>query len=119
MFYALPRLKSRFQNAETIKREFMFKQLPFDKTNAVNLTIDGQAVQVSKGTTVAAAALSSGLSYTRTTPISGTKRAPFCMMGVCFECQMVINGKPNQRACGTYVEEGMTVKIQHGAEVYP
>ena len=96
----------------------MFKQLPFDKENTINLTIEGRAVQIAKGTTVAAAALSCGLSYTRTTPVSGAKRAPFCMMGVCFECQMVIDGQPNQRACGTIVEEGMQVEIQHGAEAY-
>ncbi len=96
----------------------MFKQLPFDKENSVNLTINSQIVQAAKGTSVAAAALSCGLSYTRTTPVSGAKRAPFCMMGVCFECQMVIDGKPNQRACGMTVEEGMQVEIQHGAEAY-
>ena len=96
----------------------MFKQLPFDKEEIVNLVINKQPVQVAKGTTVAAAALSCGLSYTRTTPVSGAKRTPFCMMGVCFECLMVINGKPNQRGCGTYVEEGMQIEIQHGAESY-
>ena len=96
----------------------MFKQLPFDKINALHLTINNQAVEVAKGTTVAAAVLSHGLPYTRTTAVSGAKRAPFCMMGVCFECLMVINGQPNQRACSTYVEEGMTVEIQQGAMAY-
>lgn len=97
----------------------MFKQLPFDEGNAVNLTINGQNVKVAQGSSVAAAALSCGLSHTRTTPVSGAKRTPFCMMGVCFECLMIINGKPNQRACGTYVEEGMQVEIQQGAQSYP
>ena len=97
----------------------MFKQQSFDRNNLINLTVDNQKIQVAKGTTVAAAALSHGLSYTRTTPISGAKRAPFCMMGVCFECLMVIDGQPNQRGCGTYVEEGMQVEIQQGAIAYP
>ncbi|MCK5925022.1 MAG: (2Fe-2S)-binding protein [Methylococcales bacterium] len=96
----------------------MFKQLPFDKTTAVHLMINNQPVTVAQGTTVAAAALSHGLSYTRTTAVSGAKRAPFCMMGVCFECLMVINGQPNQRGCGTYVEEGMQVETQQGAMAY-
>lgn len=95
----------------------MFKQIVSDKP-MIHLTINGQPLKVSQGTTVAAAALSYGLTYTRTTPISGAKRAPFCMMGVCFECLMVINCQPNQRACSTYVEEGMQVEIQQGAIAY-
>ena len=96
----------------------MFKQLPYDETTAIHLTINQQAVVVAKGTTVAAAALSCGLHFTRTTPISAAKRAPFCMMGVCFECLMVINGRPNQRGCGILVEEGMQIESQQGAVAY-
>ena len=96
----------------------MFKQLAFDKSTAIHLIINNKTVEVAKGTTVAAAVLSHGLSYTRTTAVSGAKRAPFCMMGVCFECLMVINGQPNQRGCSTYVEDGMTVEIQQGAVAY-
>ena len=36
--------------------------------------------------------LLAGLGYTRTSPITDEKRAPYCMMGVCFECLMVIDG---------------------------
>ncbi len=97
----------------------MFKQSSFDPNNRINLTVNNQEIQVAKGTTVAAAALSHGLPYTRTTPISGAKRTPFCMMGVCFECLMVIDGKPNQRGCSTYVKEGMQVEIQQGVMTYP
>jgi predicted molibdopterin-dependent oxidoreductase YjgC len=96
----------------------MFKQLPYDETTAIHLTLNQQKIKVAKGTTVAAAALSHGVHFTRTTPVSGAKRAPFCMMGVCFDCLMVINGRPNQRGCGTIVEEGMQVEIQQGAVAY-
>jgi predicted molibdopterin-dependent oxidoreductase YjgC len=92
----------------------MFKQLPSRLVKRVNIIIDEQPLQVQEGMTVAAAALSSGLVYTRTTPISGSKRAPFCMMGVCFDCLMVIDGKPNQRACSTTVYEGMRIESQRG-----
>ncbi len=97
----------------------MFKQLRLDSPLPINLTINNRSIQVNQGMTVAAAVLIHGLSYTRTTAISGVNRAPFCMMGVCFECLMVINGQPNQRACCTYVEEGMQVEIQQGAMAYP
>ena len=93
----------------------MFKQLPGNPSKTVNITIDGQKLQVSEGFTVAAAALNAGMRFTRTTSISGAKRAPYCMMGVCFECLMIIDGKANQRTCATYVREGMRIKSQQGA----
>lgn len=92
----------------------MFQQLPPDFDQKINITINGHPVQVTQGITAAAAVLSNGLRFTRSTPVSGAKRAPFCMMGVCFECLMVIDGKANQRACATDVREGMSIEAQHG-----
>ncbi len=92
----------------------MFKQLPSNQTECVEIILNGQSLQVTKGISVAAVALSQNLSYTRTTPVSGSRRAPFCMMGVCYECLMVINGKANQRACATYVQDGMQIDCQQG-----
>lgn len=93
----------------------MFKQLPDDAGDKVRVFLNGEAIDVAKGISAAAVALSHNLPFTRTTPVSGSKRAPFCMMGVCYECLMVIDGKPNSRACATYVEEGMRIDTQFGA----
>ena len=38
------------------------------------------------GDTVAAALLAAGIDHCRTTPVSGAPRAPYCLMGVCFDC---------------------------------
>jgi len=92
----------------------MFKRLDDTPEKLVTVTIEGQPVAVPAGETVAAAVLVSGIGHTRTTPVSGTPRAPFCLMGVCYECLMVINGKANQRACREVVEEGMTIERQYG-----
>ena len=97
----------------------MFHRYPNDRNSKehdslINVTIDGQNVQALEGDSVAAAALSNGLPYTRTTPVSGAPRAPFCLMGVCFDCLMVINGVPNQRACMTKVATGMEIRTQAG-----
>jgi predicted molibdopterin-dependent oxidoreductase YjgC len=92
----------------------MFKQLPSNDVETVQVILNGQEVQVPQGTTVAAMALIHGLRHTRTMPVSQSKRAPFCMMGVCYDCLMVINGKANQRACATYVKNGMQVDTQQG-----
>ena len=92
----------------------MFKQLPNQGIEIVEVFLNGQSVQVLQGTSVAAMALTEGLRFTRTTPISDSKRAPFCMMGVCYECLMIIDGKANQRACATIVKQGMKIETQQG-----
>ena len=92
----------------------MFKQLPNSQVESVEVMLNGKKILVPQGTSVAAMALSQGLRFTRTTPISDSKRAPFCMMGVCYECLMVIDGKANQRACTTTVRNGMQIETQQG-----
>jgi len=92
----------------------MFKQLSDGQADHVEIILNGQSLQVTKGISVAAAALSHQQGFTRTTPVSGSKRAPFCMMGVCFDCLMVIDGKGNQRACATIVQQGMRIDNQQG-----
>ena len=92
----------------------MFKQLLNNNIDNVEVILNGKKVFAPQGTTVAAMALTQGMRATRTTPISNSKRAPFCMMGVCYDCLMIIDGKANQRACATYVKQGMQVETQQG-----
>jgi predicted molibdopterin-dependent oxidoreductase YjgC len=92
----------------------MFKRLDDISEKLVTVTIEGQSFVVPAGETVAAAVLVSGIGHTRTTPVSDAPRAPFCLMGVCYECLMVINGQANQRACREVVEEGMIIERQYG-----
>jgi D-hydroxyproline dehydrogenase subunit gamma len=81
----------------------------------VRIRVDGTPVDVPAGTSVAAALLAAGFSRTRTTPVSGAPRAPYCMMGVCFECLVQVDGQPNRQGCLVTVREGMDVRTQHGA----
>ena len=92
----------------------MFKQLPIKDIESLEVFLNDQKVLVPQGTTVAAMVLAQGVSVTRTTAVSGSPRAPFCMMGVCYDCLMVIDGKANQRACVTYVKQDMRVATQKG-----
>ena len=69
----------------------MFKRL-HESGAAVSLTIDGVAVTARAGDSVAAALLAAGRTHCRTTPVSGAPRAPYCMMGVCFDCLVTIDG---------------------------
>ena len=92
----------------------MFRQRPTHIEKTVTLVIEDAAVEVPAGWTVAAAVLASGPNPTRYTAVSGSPRAPYCMMGVCFECLMEIDGQPNTQACMTQVREGMRVRRQDG-----
>ena len=82
---------------------------------AVTFTFDGQAVQAREGDSIAAALLAAGFTDTRTTPVSGAPRGPFCMMGACFECLAVVDGRSGVQTCMTEVRPGMRVERQRGA----
>jgi hypothetical protein len=92
----------------------MFKRLQPDGVAAVTLTIDGKPCTARVSDTVAAALLASGFDHCRTTGVSGSPRAPYCMMGVCFDCLVTIDGVGNRQACLIRVREGMRVEVQHG-----
>lgn len=92
----------------------MFKRLPEAAPTPVRFTFNDQTVQAQPGDTVAAALLAAGHTVCRSTPVSGAARAPYCMMGVCFECLVVIDGVGNRQGCLTPVQEGMQVQTQHG-----
>jgi hypothetical protein len=81
----------------------------------VRFTFEGRPMTARAGDTVAAALLANGTAVFRDTPVSGAPRGPYCMMGVCFECLVVIDGVGNRQACLIAVEDGMSVEIQHGA----
>jgi hypothetical protein len=72
-------------------------------------------VQVPGGASAAAAALMAGMSSTRASPVNGEPRAPYCMMGVCFECLLVIDGEPSQQGCMVTVRPGMRIERQDGS----
>ena len=93
----------------------MFRRIENSATQFVTVEIDGQTRQVPEGISVAAAILLCGLKNSRHTPVSGAPRLPYCMMGVCFDCLMQIDGIPNQQACQILVREAMKIEVQQGA----
>ncbi len=93
----------------------MFKRLqPETGDRTVTIVIDGKRCAARDTDTVAAAMLAAGWDHCRTTPVSGAKRAPYCMMGVCFDCLVSIDGMGNRQACLVRVREGMRIDRQHG-----
>ena len=90
-------------------------QKPPDSAGCITVEVEGRPVNVPRGASAAAAALIAGLASTRTSPATGEPRAPYCMMGVCFECLLVIDDEPSQQGCMVTVKPGMRIRRQEGA----
>jgi hypothetical protein len=97
----------------------MFRRAPDRIGDQVTFTFDGVPIAASAEDSVAAALLAAGIHACRTTPVSGAPRGPYCMMGVCFECLVRIDGVGNRQGCLVQVREGMKVETQRGAHVLP
>jgi sarcosine oxidase subunit alpha len=92
----------------------MFQRLPETRGATVRVAIDGQPHEARDGDTVAAAMLAAGFDHCRTTPISDSPRAPYCMMGVCFDCLVTVDGVGNRQGCLVRVRDGMQITTQRG-----
>lgn len=93
----------------------MFRRAPDRNRDQVTFTFDGVPITALAGDSVAAALLAAGIRACRTTPVSGAPRGPYCMMGVCFECLIRIDGVGNRQGCLVPVREGMKVETQKGS----
>jgi len=76
------------------------------------IELDGAEEKVPAGVSVAAALLYLDRIPTRRSVVKGLPRAPFCMMGVCFECLIEVDGVADQRACQIQVHAGMRLRRQ-------
>lgn len=94
----------------------MLERLPGLPADTVTVEVNGVETRVPASCSAAAATLLAG-AVSRLTPSSGSPRAPYCMMGVCFDCLMEIDGTPNRQACLVPVREGMRINVQRGARV--
>jgi sarcosine oxidase subunit alpha len=95
----------------------MFKRLSelvADTRETVSLTVDGRPIDARAGDTVAAAMLAAGIGRFRTTPVTESPRVPYCLMGVCFDCLVTIDGVGSRQACLVPVRGGMAVETQLG-----
>ncbi len=90
----------------------MWRRLDGAAPARIEIELDGESVEVPAGISVAAALLWLGVTPYRITALGGAPRAPWCMMGVCFDCLAEIDGRPNRRACQVSVAPGMRVRRQ-------
>lgn len=88
-----------------------------DKASAVDevtIVLDSVSHRVPASLSAAAAVLmlAGPAGYRR--HVAGGPRAPLCMMGVCHDCLITIDGAPNRQGCLVPVREGMTITRQGG-----
>lgn len=76
----------------------------------VPITIDGASFEARAGDSVAAALLAAGHAASRVTAVSGAPRGAYCLMGVCFECLVRIDGVDNRQGCLVEVSDGMSIE---------
>jgi hypothetical protein len=92
----------------------MFRKLNEPCSDVVTITIDGIPVVAEADESVAAVLLRQAEPWSRKTPVTGSKRAPYCMMGVCFECLAEVDGVASVQTCLKPVCDGMRVARQIG-----
>jgi predicted molibdopterin-dependent oxidoreductase YjgC len=81
---------------------------------ATHFTFDGAEIAAQPGQSIAAALIAAGHRSWRSTRVGGEPRGAFCGIGVCFDCLVAVNGRPNQRACLTEVRPGDCIERQEG-----
>lgn len=100
----------------------LFKTIQADahtaRTGNVSFEFEGRILTAPDGISVAAALMQNQVLQFRDSPVSGQPRAPYCQMGICFECLVQINGVQNRQACMITVEEGMKIRMQHGQTTF-
>lgn len=81
----------------------------------IDIIVDGATVQACEGESLATALMASGR-LTMSRDLSGRPRSPFCNMGVCFDCMVLIEDEQTvdaapvrARACMTPVRAGLRI----------
>ena len=74
---------------------------------------EGRKIYFEQGMSIAAALICHGIKDCRQTQVLRKSRGPFCMMGSCFDCLLVIDGIRNQQGCMRLAEQGIIVKREN------
>lgn len=77
-------------------------------------SFDGRPVPFRPGQTLGAALVADGRLSWRSTRRQGAPRGIFCGIGVCFDCLVTVDGRPNERACLVPAVDGLRVSTQEG-----
>jgi hypothetical protein len=92
----------------------MFQKLHDPRGEVLTIYIDGVPVAAEANESIAAVLLRQAPVWSRTTPVSDTRRAPYCMMGVCFDCLATVDGVSSIQTCLVPIRNGMRINRQRG-----
>ncbi len=81
---------------------------------AFEFSFEGQPITSYPGESIGAALTAAGYATFRLTRNQGRPRGLFCGIGLCYDCLIVVDSTPNQRACLTPAQPGAVVRIQQG-----
>jgi D-hydroxyproline dehydrogenase subunit gamma len=76
----------------------------------VRITVDGEPLEAYAGESLAVSLAAAGKLVIRHSPVAGSARGMFCLMGVCQECLVHVDGLP-VTACTEPVQDGMQVAL--------
>ncbi len=93
--------------------------LVFKRGKKVRFFFEGVEVEAYEGESVAAALYAIGIDVFSYSAKLGRPRGPFCMIGKCSSCFMIVDGVPNTRTCVEPVRDGMRVERQRGLAPIP
>ncbi len=98
-----------------------FERAGIERGQSFDFSFEGQPIQAHPGETLGAALTAAGITTFRTTRGQGRPRGLFCGIGICFDCLVVVDGRPNRRACLTPARPGAVVRMQTGTaeDFYP
>lgn len=88
--------------------------LAVDTQERVLITVNGEEARVRASLPLALALMEAGITPLRRSVVSGAPRSPLCLMGVCFECLVHVDGRRNVQSCMVEVREGMSVELAVG-----
>jgi aerobic-type carbon monoxide dehydrogenase small subunit (CoxS/CutS family) len=83
--------------------------IPPTSSERAEITVNGAVIETRAGVPLGAV-LHQHDAVLRHTARRGAPRGIFCGMGVCFDCLVTVDDRPNVRACITPVRDGMRVE---------
>lgn len=86
-----------------------------ERGDRFEIDVDGDKLIAYQGETIAAALVAAGKMTLRRTTKKGESRGMYCGIGVCHDCRMVVDGKPNTRVCQTLATPCCCVRTQEAA----
>lgn len=88
-----------------------------DPSQAFTFSWNGEEITAYPGETILGSLVASGIHTVRHTRFGYEPRGMLCGIGVCFECLVTVDGRPNRRACMVQAKPGMVVESGRSASV--